>query len=120
GDDALEAELLHALEQRLALALDVIERADAAVLRQHAGEQGLALEQRQAAQILAVEREQVEREVDGGQLAGEGVDLAGRGDGRALEQALEDGVAALVGDDELAVEDEVLRSEGGERGGDLG
>ena len=82
GDDALEAHRVDLREERLALALDVVERMHGAELRERVQRSSLRTE-RQRAQIEVLEREQVEREerrrqLDGGAFDRRAVDAAAR------------------------------------------
>lgn len=98
GDDAFELERAGAREHRLALGLDVIgiDQRPGTLSDQFA--QGLlAVTQRQAAQILAVEREQIEQII--GQFA--------RAAGERILQRAEIGVALRIRHGDLAVEHRV-------------
>src|SRR5262249_12218264 len=63
GDDSLETERVHLREERLALALDVVERVHGSKLRECRHEDRLAGDQRQRAKIIVLESQQVEGEI---------------------------------------------------------
>ena len=67
-DESLEPQLRHLAEHELSLARDVVERPHGAELRYALGEQPTALDERNAAKVEVLEREEIEREEGGRQL----------------------------------------------------
>ncbi|MEZ5332470.1 MAG: hypothetical protein R2991_10560 [Thermoanaerobaculia bacterium] len=107
-DEALEPERPDLFVELLPPLLDVVGEAHGAGSGQDLAEQPLALLQRQATEVPALEGQQVEGVEDGGQSRRRGLHVEGTGELGALLQELEAGPRLVVEHHHLAVEDEAL------------
>jgi hypothetical protein len=118
--DALEPELRHLLVEGLALARDVVRVAQRARGR-HQHPQGLlARDEGQRAEVVALEREQVEHEQRRRPFERRPLQVRLARELHALLQALEAGTAALVEHHHLAVQHQVVVGQALDRARDLG
>ncbi len=119
ADDALEPHALGFVEHRFALALEVLRVAQRAGHRQQRAQRGLALDERQRAQVEVLEREQIERVDAGRQLERRARDVGAARQSPALLQQREARQAARVEHDDLGVDDELRERQRRDDLGDL-
>ena len=120
GDDPLEAERAHLLEERFALALDVVEGADRAELRERRRQQRLSRDERQRPQVEVLECQQIERVERRRQLDRGAPNLEGRRQAAALLQPREARLAVGVEHDDFAVDDALVERQRFHGARDLG
>src|SRR5262249_20641001 len=100
-DDALESARLRGLEERAAVALDVVGKAHEAAARDDSREELLAVRERHPAQVVAEGREQVEGEEDDRDLLAQRLHRLGVALGEAALEPLEGAPARRVERDDL-------------------
>ena len=120
ADDAFEPQALGFVEHRFSLALEVLRVAHGTRDRQQRAQRGFALDERQRAQVEAVEREQVERVEARRQLERRARHVGAARQAAALLQQREARQSALVEHDDLGIEDELLERQRGDDLRDLG
>ena len=119
GDDALEPRLRRGVVEGAALARDVVAVAHHAEGGHEQAQALLAVDERQAAQVAAVEREAIEEHAHHRHLGPRALHVAGHGEAHPRLEALEGRPALVVEGDDLAVDDEAVHGQRGERARDL-
>ncbi len=120
ADDAFEAHALGFGEHRLPFGFDVLGVAQRAGRRQQTAQRGLALGQRQRAQVETVEVRQIEYVQARGQLDGGTHNVGAPREAAALLQQREARQPAVVDHDDLTVEDETRERQSRHNLRDLG
>ena len=87
---------------------------------QQQAQEALSLGERERAQVPVLESEQIEAEQGGGQLLHRALEVARRGEQRALLQPLEARAAGVVEHHDLAVEHDLVDRERAQGGGKIG
>src|SRR5437867_1130612 len=111
GDDPLEADLPHLLEEGLAIALDVFEQPDSTELGYRFGEELLSPDEWKGAEIELLIRKEVEGVERRWQLHRRAADVHRRRQPAALLEPREARLPFAVEDDDLAVDDDILDRE---------